>query len=322
MASINSETKSSIFITGGNGSLGSAIALQIARFRPKKYHLILTARKITDPRTINVSSTLKTLNASFEFQTLDLSSLDSIRSFAATIRERVSRNDIPRFSAGGMVLSAAMNTLLKDTKTKDGWNEIYGINVLAQILLIRELLPVLNGGLVINIASAAHAMAAANYFSNETKTEIGGEHAEENLGLGDAMKRYGASKLWVIMASHALQRRLDAKPNNAIKIVSLDPGGMSGDSNLGLDHWVLNSLKVVLGFVRPVLGRLKKDAFNPPEVPAKAVADLFEMERGGLGGKYFVLDDEVESSGASLEVKSQEEAWGKICRDLEIEREV
>jgi len=220
------------------------------------------------------------------------------------------------------VLSAAMNTLTKDTRTQDGWNELYGINVLAQVLLVRELLPALDDGLVVNIASTAHSMATVDYFSSEMKAETIGGAIHETLGLGEAMKRYGASKLWGIMAMYALQRRLNAKPNNSIQIVSLDPGGMSGDSNLGLDHWVLNSLKVVAGALSPILRRVKKDAFNPPEVPAKTVADLFEEGRNELGGKYYILDDEMKSNEASLEAKSQEEVWEKICGDLDWRTEI
>lgn len=209
MVSLASRLKSTILITGGNGSLGSEIALQIAKSRPGKHHLILTARRFTDPRTITVSSALKSLNASFDFQTLDLSSLEDIHSFAANLKERIGKKEIPPFDSGGIVLSAAMNTQSKDDRTVDGWHSIYGINVLGSILLVRELLSVLGSALVINIASAAHSMGTVDHFSSETTGEAGGAAANEVLGLGETMKRYGASKLWAIMSFYALQRRLD-----------------------------------------------------------------------------------------------------------------
>jgi hypothetical protein len=96
---------------------------------------------------------------------------------------------------------------------------------------------------------------------------------------------------------------------------------MSGDSNLGLNHWVFNSVKAVLGVVSPILSMIKKDAYNSPEVPAKAIADMFEVETK-LGGKYFVLDDEIQSSEASLGVSRQEQVWEKICGDLAIRRDI
>ncbi len=104
--------------------------------------------------------------------------------------------------------------------------------------------------------------------------------------------------------------------------MSLDPGGMSGDSNLGLDHWILNSSKAVLGVLSPLLRRVKKDLYNPPDVPARAVADLFVEGQNALGGKYYVLDDETKSSEASLEVIGQEEVWKKISGDLDLGMEI
>lgn len=46
-----------------------------------------------------------------------------------------------------------------------------------------------------------------------------------------------------------------------------------------------------------------------------AIADMFfgGRERGDLGGKYFVLNSEMERSAASIQVRSQDEVWEKIC---------
>jgi mannan polymerase II complex ANP1 subunit len=214
MAALPPRPGRTVLITGGNGSLGSAIAIQIAKSQPGKHHLILTARKLDDARTIETSNTIRALNASFEFLALDLSSLENVKVITAEIRERVQKGELPKFAGGGVVLSAAMLTFVKDSRTKDGWNEMYGINVLAQQLIVRELLPVLEGALVVNIASATHNIGSMEYFSSEEKgkgvdgvNEI--EAAQETLGLGEAMKRYGSSKLLFIMTSYALQRQLN-----------------------------------------------------------------------------------------------------------------
>lgn len=215
MTSLPPQPTSTILITGGNGSLGSAIAIQIAQSQPGKHHLVLTARKLEDVRTTSTSATLRTLNASYEFQALDLASLENVKSFAGKLSKRVQKGDVPSFDGGGVVLSAAMLTFVKNSRTKDGWNEVYGINVLAQVLLMRELLPVLNGATVISIASATHGIGNVEYFSAEKKNhgrivDGASEKALEMLGLGEAMKRYGSSKLLFVMSSYALQRRLNA----------------------------------------------------------------------------------------------------------------
>ena len=101
-----------------------------------------------------------------------------------------------------------------------------------------------------------------------------------------------------------------------------DPGGMSGESRLGnTKHPVLQVIMAVLGLLRPVVKYLKKDAFNPPEVPAKAIAGLFETSAGAggdLGGSYFVLDDKMKSSPTSMDEGKQDDVLEEVCDDLKI----
>jgi NAD(P)-dependent dehydrogenase (short-subunit alcohol dehydrogenase family) len=123
--------------------------------------------------------------------------------------ERVLKGEIPPFAGGGVVLSAAMVTFIKHSRTKDGWNEVYGINVLAQVLLMRELLLKLGDATVVVIASATHGIGDVKYFS-AGKPADGAKNKVETFGLGEAMKRYGSSKLLLIMSSYMLQRKLNA----------------------------------------------------------------------------------------------------------------
>jgi len=309
-----------ILITGGNGSLGSAIAVAITKSQPGKHHLVLTARSLTDAPTIQTSSTLSSLGASFEFQLLDLSSLENVRSFASTIIDKIARKELPPFAGGGIVHSAARSTYAKGGVTKDEWNDMYGVNVLAPILLEVSLLPVLDNALIVNVSSATHSLGVVNYFSDNKK---GTEYVDgETLGLVESMKRYGSCKLLVLMAGYALQRHVNTKPESNIKIVGVDPGGMSGESRLGnTKHPVLQVIIAVLGLLRPVVKYLKKDAFNPPEVPAKAIAGLFETSAdaaGDLGGSYFVLDDKMKSSPTSMDERKQDDVLEEICEDLKI----
>lgn len=114
---------------------------------------------------------------------------------------------------------------------------------------------------------------------------------------------------------------LAKKPGNEIQIVTLDPGGMSGESALWTEtHWIMGFAKLLLGILRPFLRHVKKDAFNPPEVPAQDIADLFAKKDTGceFRGKYFVLDDEVKSTSLSYDEEAQDEVWESIGTDLGI----
>jgi mannan polymerase II complex ANP1 subunit len=199
---------STILITGGNGSLGSAIAVAITKSQPGKYHLVLTARSLTDVPTTQTSSTLSSLGASFEFQLLDLSSLENVRAFASTIIDKITRKELPPFAGGGIIHSAAKSTYAKGGVTKDGWNDMYGVNVLAPVFLEISLLTVLDGALIVNVSSATHSLGVVDYFSDNKK---GTEYvAGETVGLAESLKRYGSCKLLVLMAVYALQRHLNA----------------------------------------------------------------------------------------------------------------
>jgi hypothetical protein len=104
--------------------------------------------------------------------------------------------------------------------------------------------------------------------------------------------------------------------------VGVDPGGMSGESRLGnAKHPILQVITAVLGVLRPVVKYLRKDAYNPPEVPAQAIAGLFETSAdaaGDLGGSYFVLDDKMKSSPTSMDEGKQDEVLEEVCEDLKI----
>jgi hypothetical protein len=99
---------------------------------------------------------------------------------------------------------------------------------------------------------------------------------------------------------------------------------MSGESRLGnTKHPVVRVIMAVLGLLRPVVNYLKKDAFNPPEVPAKAIAGLFETSAGAggdLGGSYFILDDKMKSSPTSMDEGKQEDVLEEVCEDLKIKK--
>jgi hypothetical protein len=92
---------------------------------------------------------------------------------------------------------------------------------------------------------------------------------------------------------------------------------MSGDSNLGGDgHWFLRASSIVLSVIRLALRVVKKDALNPPELPASIIAGWCgsgTSKKGDLDGKYFILDDEKQSSALSLNQDEQKKVCRRIC---------
>ena len=210
---------STVIITGGSGSLGSTLAIIFEQTHPRKYHLVLTTRSLTDARTIQITAALKALSASFEIQSLDLSSLENVKRFASIIEGKIERNEIPPMAGGGLVNSAAITNYQISSSTKDGWKEMYGVNVLANMLLVFKLLPQLEGGIVVNVSSMTHGLGGVDtdYFGDNRRADSQPdiENQQGKIGLMEANRRYGAVKLLTIMACYALQRR--------ISLVSVSP---------------------------------------------------------------------------------------------------
>lgn len=68
---------------------------------------------------------------------------------------------------------------------------------------------------------------------------------------------------------------------------------------------------------------MKKEAINPPAVPAEAIAGFFgdskESNEVWKTAKFFVLDDEKKSSPLSLDENKQDEVWKMVSGDLSLE---
>jgi hypothetical protein len=55
-------------------------------------------------------------------------------------------------------------------------------------------------------------------------------------------------------------------------------------------------------------------------VPAKAIVALFGQQKEDLAGNYFILNNKVKSSVASLN-ELQDEVWTQICGDFDLNSE-
>lgn len=198
------------------------MAIQIAKLHDGRYHLVLAVRRQDDHYALSTAAALEKLHCSFEFRILDLSSLGNVKSFADGLQQSIRQYKIPSFSGGGIILSAAMFTWQRHSVTKDNWSEMYGVNVMAQMLLVRQLLPVLTGALIIPIISPMHEGGDANYFSTEEKS-LEMETKGETVSLSEGVKRYGSSKLVFLMSFYALRRRLSEVSSRPVKVFNTHP---------------------------------------------------------------------------------------------------
>lgn len=151
--------KGSIFVTGANGGLGSAIVQHIIKSASlaKTYHGLYTVR--STERAAAVQSVLRQAKAAghtYDLVPLDLSSLASTRKVAEDINKRVAEGSIPPIRA--LILNAAWQEYTTHTMTDDGFDMTYQANHLSHFLLMLLLLKSLDkkNGRIVVLGSWSH----------------------------------------------------------------------------------------------------------------------------------------------------------------------
>ncbi|KAL4878899.1 Anp1-domain-containing protein [Aspergillus karnatakaensis] len=316
-------------ITGGNGSLGSEIAVAIAKTQPY-VHLLLLARDIRSESVKEVRERIRLIGPrSLEVLKVDLASFNSVVSFADMTVERVQNREIPPVIL--LVNSAAMSSYTTDQVTRDGHDPVYQTNCIAPFLLTVSLLEAFragdgtpNGGArVINIGCSSMSKGSLDYFENQGP-EVSAVPGTA-LSAKEANKRFGSSKLLMSAAMYALRRSLVLTGNISLNIYTLDPGGMTGESHLAeavplsvrMTHQTRNGL-------RPFLRVFSKSAINKTSVPAKVISKVaFRSDTVENWGRerYYILDSEYEAGSvipAMRDPKKMDALLKKMLHQVEI----
>lgn len=201
-----------VIITGGNGALGSAIAVAIAKKQPLA-HLLLAVR---DTGSGSVQQVIEKIRAvgprSVETARIDLTSFASVNEFASNTVQRVKRKDIPPIIA--LVNSAATLSYVCDPVTIDGFDPVYQTNCLSPFLLTVSLLEGFragsgnadSGALVLNIGCSAISDGKLDYF--ERKWGKSGNTPGTPLTAKEGNTRFGSSKLLMSATMYGLRRSL------------------------------------------------------------------------------------------------------------------
>lgn len=201
-----------VIITGGNGLLGSEIAIEIAKKQPF-VHLLLTARDIRTDDVRELMGKIRLIGPrSIEVLALDLTDLKSVASFAKATVNRVRFRDIPPVTS--LIHSAVATSYVIDDLTSDGYDPVYQTNCLSPFLLTIGLLEAFRAGdgtpkggaKVINIGCSAISSGRLDYFDCD--------HGRNGRPPGTALSakeeniRLGSSKLMASVALYALRRSL------------------------------------------------------------------------------------------------------------------
>lgn len=201
-----------VIITGGNGCLGSEIAIEIAKKQPF-VHLLLTARDIRTDDVRDLMGKIRLIGPrSIEVLTLDLTDLKSVACFAKTTVTRVRSRDIPPVT--NLIHSAVATSYVIDELTSDGYDPVYQTNCLSPFLLTVGLLEAFRAGdgtpkggaKVILIGCSATSSGELDYFDRDHGRN--GRQPGTALSAKEENIRFGSSKLMASVALYALRRSL------------------------------------------------------------------------------------------------------------------
>ncbi|KAI9035615.1 glycosyltransferase family protein [Aspergillus affinis] len=317
-------------ITGANGSLGSEVAIAIAKAQPF-VHLMLLARDIRSDSVKELTAKLRLIGPrSVEVLRVDLANFNSVVSFAQNTVERVQSKEIPPVTL--LINCAAVSSYVADQATRDGHDPVYQTNSIAPFLLTVTLLEAFragdgtpNGGAkIINIGCASMSKGSLDYFEKHDPSDPS-QRPGSPISAKDGNIRYGSSKLLMSAAMYALRRSLVLTGSISLNIFTLDPGTLTGENHLTtaapLSVRMAHQTRSGLG---PFLRVFSKSAINKATVPAKIIAKIaFQRETVENWGRerYFILDSEYEAGSVipTLRDPAQMDALlKKVMRQVEI----
>lgn len=203
-----------VIITGANGSVALGFVDHLLSSYPA-YTLLATVRNTSDVNSAKLSDIIASKpNAKAQIETLDLSSLEDVRSFAEKIAERVASGELPRIKA---IVCNAFTWSLSETKyTQDGLEASFQVGHLSHYLLILKLLgSIASDGRIVLLGSNTHYPDRPHPLTKLT-AQIPDDVEQMVRPLPDepgqehdrGFQRYGISKLANVLLMHDLNTRL------------------------------------------------------------------------------------------------------------------
>ena len=204
-------------ITGPTSGIGQEAAAELAR---RGAHVVLACRSTPCGEALKIKLEDKARESGqatprIDVMELDLSSLASVRRFAAGWKQRQLPCDVLINNAGVFFMAGGRSV------TSDGFESHIGINHLAHFLLTLELLPSLQLAKrisgrkprVISVSSRTHLMGTLNRNDPQFTTGY------------SSLTAYSSSKLFQVCFSRELQRRTEQE----VLAVALHPGEVLTD---------------------------------------------------------------------------------------------
>ncbi|MBC1502059.1 SDR family NAD(P)-dependent oxidoreductase [Listeria weihenstephanensis] len=283
-----SDNESTILITGGNSGLGFETAKKIAT-KSKEYQIILACRNLQKAEVAVKNLIDTTSNENIRAMELDVSSIESVRKFAATFKkEKLGPIE-------GLLCNAGINGMHSGL-TPDGFDIVFETNHLGHFLLSNLLLSEMKPkSRIVVVSSDMHSPPGPEL----TWPGVGAlAHPDEQLKSN--FIRYSYSKLCNLYFTHSLASKL-ARMDSEIVVNAFNPGLLT-DTNFALDK-----SRFTDDFLEQV-----SDRIGNLEDSTEALANMMtEPLYGEITGKFIDRGTEKLSSPLSYSASNAEELWEK-----------
>ena len=226
-----------ILVTGATSGIGEVTARELAR---QGAHVIMLARNQQKAERTQREIIAATGNQRVDTVLADLSVLQQVRDAAAQLHDKYPRLDVLVNNAG--LMFGAERQL-----SADGYEMTLATNHLGPFLLTSLLFDLLQkspAARIVNVASMAYR------FSKPTLTDLQSEQ------YYSPMWEYGTTKLWNIMFTQELAKRLRAQGITNVTTNSLHPGAVATGYGQQSGGW----LSAVLALGRPFMLSPEKGA--------------------------------------------------------------
>ncbi|WP_440117526.1 SDR family oxidoreductase [Paenibacillus sp. QZ-Y1] len=265
-------------VTGANSGMGLATTIELAR---QGYRVIMACRSEKRGQQALQEALRQSGSNAIELMLCDLGSLDSIRHFAQTFRERYDTLDVLINNAGVV--------MVKRKETSDGFEQSIGINHLGHFLLTLLLIEPLKAakqGRIVNVSSGAYKAGKIHF-------------ADPHLHHGyNPIKSYAQSKLANVLFTRALAHKV---ADTRITVNCLHPGAVG--TSIGVDR---NT-----GFGTRIMALAAKLPFflSPEEGAQTAIYLATSPEVAGVTGRYFYQQKEQQLKAHATDDATAERFW-------------
>lgn len=271
-------TDKTYLITGGNSGIGLEAAKMLAS---KNANLIIASRNLT--KAEGAIAALQPLGAGMmDSVQLDLSSLASVRTAAAAVRQKYSQLD-------GLINNAGIMQT-PETRTVDGYELQLATNHLGHFLLTGLLFGLVEnaGGRIVTVSSLAHKFGQMNFADLMLTNDY------------EPSRAYGQSKLANLLFTFELDRKLKAV-DSAVSCYACHPGYSATHLQSTGPQGLLNT---IYKFTNRFLAQ-------PPyngAIPTVLAAAGAEAQPGGYYGPQEIMECRGRVSDATIAPQALDEA--------------